>query len=224
MAEQSRRVDPSVVSSPTVALTKHDAVLELEPNRIAPGWHTQRHHQGVLAAVHPPGRRAGPRDGPGVQRQQQEARLRHGQEQGERELFPECAAVPLPSLCVFLFSLLFFAPNFACLSPDPLNFWHGRYTQPTTKHVRLQEISFYNIPTEKESKAGAKPELLKSFPSGHEELVTKILLLDVDRVGRAPAPRECRSAFFFWRANLANSRRSAFQAGSSEIGGLVGPP
>lgn len=45
-----------------------------------------------------------------------------------------------------------------------------------------QEICFYNIPTEKESKAGAKPELLKRFPSGHEEPVTKILLLDVDRV------------------------------------------
>lgn len=49
-----------------------------------------------------------------------------------------------------------------------------------------QEICFYNIPTEKEGRAGAKPELLKSFPSGHEELVTKILLLDVDRVRKAP--------------------------------------
>ena len=54
----------------------------------------------------------------------------------------------------------------------------------TTLCARIQEICFYNIPTEKESKAGAKPELLKSFPSGHEELVTKILLLDVDRVRR----------------------------------------
>ncbi|CAN0109004.1 unnamed protein product, partial [Scytosiphon promiscuus] len=47
--------------------------------------------------------------------------------------------------------------------------------------AKSREICFYNIPTEKESKAGAKPELLKSFPSGHEEPVTKILLLDVDR-------------------------------------------
>lgn len=50
--------------------------------------------------------------------------------------------------------------------------------------ARCQEVCFYNIPTEKESKAGAKPELLKRFPSGHEELVTKILLLDVDKVGK----------------------------------------
>eukprot|EP00903_Cladosiphon_okamuranus_P009693 g9222.t1 len=47
--------------------------------------------------------------------------------------------------------------------------------------AKSREICFYNIPTEKESKAGAKPGLLKSFPSGHEEQVTKILLLDVDR-------------------------------------------
>lgn len=52
----------------------------------------------------------------------------------------------------------------------------------TPHYFDMQEICFYNIPTEKESKAGAKPELLKSFPSGHEELVTKILLLDVDKV------------------------------------------
>lgn len=48
--------------------------------------------------------------------------------------------------------------------------------------LRAQEICFYNIPTEKESRAGAKPELLKSFPSGHEETVTNIILLDVDKV------------------------------------------
>ncbi|CAM9281350.1 unnamed protein product [Pylaiella littoralis] len=47
--------------------------------------------------------------------------------------------------------------------------------------AKSREICFYNIPTEKESKAGVKPELLKSFPSGHEELITKIILLDVDR-------------------------------------------
>lgn len=57
-------------------------------------------------------------------------------------------------------------------------------TRPPYACEHTQEICFYNIPTDKESKAGAQPELLKSFPSGHEELVTKILLLDVDRVGR----------------------------------------
>ena len=45
-----------------------------------------------------------------------------------------------------------------------------------------QEICFYLIPTEKENAAGVKPELMKTFPSGHEEPVTKIVLLDVDRV------------------------------------------
>lgn len=48
-----------------------------------------------------------------------------------------------------------------------------------------QEIRFYQIPTEKENAAGVKPELMKAFPSGHEEPVTKIVLLDVDRVGLA---------------------------------------
>ncbi|CBJ33400.1 conserved unknown protein [Ectocarpus siliculosus] len=48
--------------------------------------------------------------------------------------------------------------------------------------AKSKEICFYTIPTEKESKAGGgKVELLKSFPSGHEEPVTKILLLDVDK-------------------------------------------
>lgn len=42
---------------------------------------------------------------------------------------------------------------------------------------------FYAIPTEKEASGGAKPEFLKRFPSGHEEPVTKIVLLDVDKVG-----------------------------------------
>ena len=47
-----------------------------------------------------------------------------------------------------------------------------------------KEICFYTIPTEKETAAGVKPELMKTFSSGHEEPVTKIVLLDVDRVGR----------------------------------------
>lgn len=51
--------------------------------------------------------------------------------------------------------------------------------------LRFQEILFYSIPSEKEIAGGAKPELLKRFPSGHEETVTKILLLDVDKVRRA---------------------------------------
>lgn len=44
---------------------------------------SQKHHQGAVAPVHPRGYRAGPRHGPGFQRQQQEAGLRHGQEQGD---------------------------------------------------------------------------------------------------------------------------------------------
>ena len=46
-----------------------------------------------------------------------------------------------------------------------------------------QELMFYSIPTEKEIAVGRKPDLLKRLPSGHEEPVTKILLLDVDKVG-----------------------------------------
>ncbi|CAN0107386.1 unnamed protein product, partial [Laminaria digitata] len=47
--------------------------------------------------------------------------------------------------------------------------------------AKSREICFYLIPTEKENAAGVKPELMKAFPSGHEEPVTKIVLLDVDR-------------------------------------------
>lgn len=48
---------------------------------------------------------------------------------------------------------------------------------------RPQDILFYSIPTEKEIAGDGKPELLKQFPSGHAEPVTKILLLDIDKVG-----------------------------------------
>lgn len=47
-----------------------------------------------------------------------------------------------------------------------------------------QEILFYSIPTEKEVAAGVKPEMMKRFNSGHLEPVTKILLFDVDKVGK----------------------------------------
>ena len=55
------------------------------------------------------------------------------------------------------------------------------FTRPLSQS---QEICFYLIPSEKEIAGGVKPELMKTFPSGHEEPVTKIVLLDVDRVGR----------------------------------------
>lgn len=53
---------------------------------------------------------------------------------------------------------------------------------PTCGVRLVQEIVFYSIPTEKEATAGIKPELLKRFPSGHEETIKKVLLLDVDKV------------------------------------------
>ncbi|CAM9370706.1 unnamed protein product [Ascophyllum nodosum] len=47
--------------------------------------------------------------------------------------------------------------------------------------AKSRELMFYSIPTEKEIAVGRKPDLLKRLPSGHEEPVTKILLLDVDK-------------------------------------------
>ncbi|CAM9617571.1 unnamed protein product [Discosporangium mesarthrocarpum] len=40
---------------------------------------------------------------------------------------------------------------------------------------------FYSIPTMTEVEKGAVPSLLKQFPSGHETMVTDVLLLDVDK-------------------------------------------